>query len=170
MIVAMPLDNGLSLLGFTMDGQPGDANGNPVTGADLATGISAGTLHVGETRTIELTVQVVGPPDNMTHFVFAPDWGHTFKMCSTDAPIVDSFAGPTDTVQYMADDPGPGYGGQGGSNVGAGGSAPELPAEPEEMGECGCRTVGHDLPAAGGPLALLALLAAAGLRRRRLDG
>ena len=167
--LVLPVDNGLSLVSFTMDGQVGDATGAPVTAADLATAVAAGTLQVGETRSIELVLHVVGPPDNGTEFVFAPDWGHRFTMCSGDAPIDESFAGPEDTVPFFSE-PGVPEGGQGGGDAGNGGAAPALTPDPEEMGGCQCALVGSTAPASGGSsgaFALLALGAAMAFRRRR---
>ncbi|MBW2524591.1 MAG: hypothetical protein JRI23_10465 [Deltaproteobacteria bacterium] len=165
--LVLPVDAGLTLVSFSMDGQPGDASGATVTAADLAAGVDAGTLRVGETRSIELVVHVVGPPDNGTEFVFTPDWGHSFTMCSGQAPLDETFAGPQATVPFYSE-PGVPEGGQGGGDAGQGGAAPAL-EDTEEMGGCQCATVGTSAPAGGaaGALALVALGAALGLRRRR---
>lgn len=169
MVMTLPLDNGLELLSFSMDGQPGDASGAQVTAADLTTGIDAGDLAVEELRTVELHVRVVGPPDNGSQFVFAPEWGHSFTMCTGDAPIVEAYAGPTDTVDYFGDDGGLGGGGQGGGTGQGGSAAGPLANDPGEMGGCQCAAVGGNGPvgAGAGLLGLIMLAAAAGARRRR---
>lgn len=164
--LALPIDNGLSVVGFSMDGQQGDANGVQVDAAGLVTGIDAGTLQVGETRNVELVLHVVGPPDNGTDFRFAPEWGHTFTMCTGDAPIDETYAGPEETVPFYSEPP---SGGEGGGDPGQGGAAPQLVEDVEEAGGCQCAMVGTQAPTRSGlgAMALWALGAAVALRRRR---
>jgi uncharacterized repeat protein (TIGR01451 family) len=169
LVLTLPVDNGLSLVSFAMDGQPGDATGAQVSAADLATAIAAGTLPVGATRSIELVLHVVGPPDHGTEFVFTPNWGHRFTMCTGDAPIDETFAGPEETVPFYSE-PGVPEGGQGGGDAGQGGSGPALTDDVQEMGGCQCALPGSSPPAnggLGGGGVLLALGAAMAFRRRR---
>lgn len=168
LVLSMDLDAGLTLTGFTLDGQSGDAAGNPVTPADLAAGIDAGSLDVGELRTVVLTFDVAGPPDNGTDFVFAPRWEHSFYMCSTDAPIQESYNGPQDTVAYETStgDPEP----PPPVEPPPMDDAPEEIDDPVEEGSCACTVVGdqdQNDSAPTGALALIALGAALGLRRRK---
>lgn len=167
LVLSLPIESGLTLTGFMLDGVSGDANGQPVDAAALSQGIEAGSLDVGEIRTVELTLEVVGAPANGTEFVFAPKWEHSFYMCSTDAPINESYNGPKDTVQYLVPP----------DDGGVGGAPPmddnndDLPEEiddPVEEGSCACTAPGnHDESSPLGAFAVLALGAAIGLRRRR---
>jgi MYXO-CTERM domain-containing protein/uncharacterized repeat protein (TIGR01451 family) len=169
LVLSLPIDSGLVLTGFTLDGQSGDANGQPVDAASLTSGIQAGSLDVGELRTVILSLEVVAAPENGTDFVFAPKWEHSFYMCSADAPINEAFNGPQDSVQYLTP---PDDGGTGGAPpIEPPPANEETPGEiddPVEEGSCACTAVGDDnntAPANG--LALLAIGAALGLRRRR---
>ena len=166
LILALPIDGGLELIGFTIDGNVGDANGNNVTSDNLGAGIDSGVLEVGQLVTIELEVEVIAPPDNGVDYQFAPDWGHSFTMCTSDPAIDEMFAGPSVAVAYEADD-----------------GTPETPMEEPETepipetepagddnireGSCGCETPGNDSDPAGGALAIIALGAAVAMRRRR---
>ncbi len=165
---AMPLDSGLSLLSFQLDGVNGDAKGNPVTADMLVQGIDAGVLEVGELLTVSLFVEVIGQPDNGTDFVFAPDWAHSFTSCSSDPAIDESFAGPNVAVQYYSD--------QGDPEDPPQDPPPQDPPtdndafgdDPVEEGGCACSTPGTgSAPTGWGGLSLLALGAAMALRRRR---
>jgi MYXO-CTERM domain-containing protein/uncharacterized repeat protein (TIGR01451 family) len=165
LILALPIDGGLVLTGFTMDTEAGDAQGNPVTAMALDMGIDSGVLHVSELRTIQLEVEVVGPPDNGSEYVFSPHWAHSFTSCSTDPAIDEAFAGPSASVQYIED---------GGEPM-----DPQTPPtdplpdddgiadDPAVEGACGCEVPGNDSGSGTGSLALLALGAAMALRRRR---
>jgi uncharacterized repeat protein (TIGR01451 family)/MYXO-CTERM domain-containing protein len=168
--LTMPLDAGLELLSFSRDEVPGDAQGNPVTAADLNTGVDAGVLHVGEMRTIKIFVQVVGEPSNGTDYVFEPDWAHRFTSCSNDPAIDETFGGPAVAVQYDYDDGQP-------QDPGDPEDPPPVEDPPEDNGAvddpiqeggCGCAIPGSDMAPKGmGALSLLALGAAMALRRRR---
>ena len=168
--LSLPLESGLELESFSLDGHTGDASGNPVSAAALAQGIDAGMLDVDETRLVELTVTVVGKPDNGSYFVFAPDWGHTFQMCASDPGIDEAFAGPTASVDYLE----PQSGGVGGGEPEppppppGDGTPPQADDDPVDPSGCACTAVGSDLPLdSSGSIALLALGAALALRRRR---
>ncbi|MBW2458982.1 MAG: hypothetical protein JRI68_31070 [Deltaproteobacteria bacterium] len=165
---AMPLDSGLNLLSFQLDGVDGDAQGNPVTADMLAQGIDAGVLQVGEMLTVSLFVEVAGQPANGSDFVFSPDWGHRFTSCSSDPAIDESFSGPAVTVQYYYD--------QGDPQDPPQDPPPQDPPvdndafgdDPVQEGGCACATPGTgSAPTGWGGLSLLALGAAMALRRRR---
>lgn len=86
----LPLEAGLSLKQFKMDGQNGDIGGNPVTAASLATGVNAGTLAAGQTRHVVIDLDVVGPPEGTQYFVDA-DWKYSFQLCA-GATLPESFS------------------------------------------------------------------------------
>lgn len=168
LLLVLPIDAGLSLTSFTMDGQPGDAAGEEVGAADLATGVDAGTLRVAETRTVELVLEVLGPPHDEDRFVFAPRWAHRFTMCRGDEPIEEFFAGPQDTVQYHEEPVLP-AGGQGGGDAGRGGARPALGDDVQQTGGCQCAALGGAGSVGSGlrRLVLLVLGALRALGRRR---
>jgi MYXO-CTERM domain-containing protein/uncharacterized repeat protein (TIGR01451 family) len=173
LVLSLPLDPGLALNAFELDGQPGDAQGTPVDAAALAAGIDAGTLAPGELREVVLHLEVVAEPANGPEYVFAPVWEHSFHMCSADAPIDELFNGPTDSVAYDAGDPGTGgmgaggEGGQGGSGGGLGTDPGDGYDDPVDEGACGCRVVGQQDATSWHWLALAGLGAAVVVRRRR---
>ena len=160
LLVALPLDEGLVLEGFKTDGVDGDANGAPVSAGQLAAGIPVGDVEVGDTRTIELELRVVGAPNDGVNFDFQPHWGHTFVMCHDQPALDETFKGPAESVAYHEE------------STGAGGepptpSAPAPLQEINEEGSCGCSLPGRDAGRAGGLLLGLGLAAAAAARRRR---
>jgi uncharacterized repeat protein (TIGR01451 family)/MYXO-CTERM domain-containing protein len=179
LLFSMPVDAGLELTGYSTDGVQGDVNGATVTEADVVAGAAAGVLGIGETRTIELSFDVVAAPTNGVSFVFVPLWSHSFTVCDGDPPISESHSPPSAVVQYETD---PGTGGSGGttsSSSGTGGSGNTTSSgtgandgdgvqhDPEDDGGCGCTLPGRDGRAWGALAALAALGLAAGRRRRR---
>jgi len=176
LLFVLPLEAGLKLINYETDGMPGDADGNAVTAMDLTSGVETGTLDINMSTTIELTVEVIGPPAVGDNFAFRPAWEHNFVTCDGDPPIPESVSPDPALVAYDEDTGGMGGGGPasssssagvgGGATTGAGGSGVE-PEQIEEDGGCGCSTPGQE-PSNGWP-ALLGLVAAAfaGLRRRR---
>ena len=58
----LPLDPGLSLVSFKMQGHAGDINGNPVDTAQLASGAAAGDVAPGQSRHVVIDLHVDGPP------------------------------------------------------------------------------------------------------------
>jgi uncharacterized repeat protein (TIGR01451 family)/MYXO-CTERM domain-containing protein len=86
----LPLEAGLSLKQFKMDGQNGDIGGNPVTAAGLATGVNAGTVAAGQTRHVVIDLDVIGPPEGAQYFVDA-DWKYSFQLCA-GATLPEAFS------------------------------------------------------------------------------
>lgn len=176
LLFVLPLEAGLKLISYQTDGMPGDADGNPVTAQDLTSGVPTGVLDINMSTTIELTVEVIGPPAVGDNFAFRPAWEHNFVTCDGDPPIPESVSPDPALVAYSDDVGGTGGSGPasssssagvgGGATTGAGGSGIE-PEQIEEDGGCGCSTPGQD-QSSGWP-AFLGLVAAAfaGLRRRR---
>ena len=110
----LPLEAGLSLKQFKMDGQNGDIGGNPVTAAGLTTGVNAGTLGAGQTRHVVIDLDVIGPPEGAQYFVDA-DWKYSFQLCA-GATLPEAFS----QFSAVSFDP---SGTAAGSTVGAGGAA-----------------------------------------------
>jgi MYXO-CTERM domain-containing protein len=173
----MDVPAGLNMLGYSTNGMTGDASGFPVTPSNVADGVDAGVLPVGESISVELTLETVGPPDNGATFIFAPTWDHDFITCDGDDAIEESFSPPTETVQYMAMVP-EGTGGMGGAggmsgtggNTGGGGVVPPGDDDGnviEEDGGCGCAVPGNDDDDPTAPLLAFAALGLVAARRRR---
>ncbi|MCC6522109.1 MAG: DUF11 domain-containing protein [Polyangiaceae bacterium] len=158
--VAIPLESGLVLDGFAIDGTPANVSANA-----LANGVQVGSLDVNETVSVRLELHVVAPPANGVDFVFEPTWGHSFVMC-TDQPAIDeTYAGPPAEVLFEVVE----QGGAGGTpnEGGHGGSTAQLgPAEIVEEGSCGCQLPGRS-DSGSGPWAVVALGAAAIVLARR---
>jgi MYXO-CTERM domain-containing protein len=89
-VLKLPIEAGLSLTQFQMDGQNGDINGNAVTTASLAAGVDAGTLAAGKTRHVVISLDVVGPPKG-AQYLLSSDWAYSFPLCA-GAALPESFS------------------------------------------------------------------------------
>jgi MYXO-CTERM domain-containing protein len=192
-LLTLPVEAGLSLAQFLMDGQSGDINGNPVTAAGLGAGVDAGSLGPGKTRHVVIDFDVVGPPTGTQYFLES-SWKYAFQLCA-GATLPESFSqfglvsfdasgttassgGETASASTSgAGGAGPGAtstsgvtsGVTGSGGNGMGGSGSEVgggtSGTPGQEGGCGCSTPGEsERPWAPGALALLAM---AGLLRSR---
>jgi len=88
--LTLPVEAGLSLAQFKMDGQNGDINGTPVTAAGLGTGVNAGLLAAGKTRHVVIDFDVVGPPQG-AQYLLESTWKYAFKLCA-GAMLPESFS------------------------------------------------------------------------------
>ncbi len=120
----MPLDSGLTLASYTTDGVSGDINGQSVTATDLSTGVPAGALGAGGSRTVVLTLNVVGPPGLGTAFHLYASWAYSYVSCTAKPPIDAVWPMPLLTVDYETPDGGAGgtAGQAGAASGGASGS------------------------------------------------
>lgn len=118
----MPLDSGLSLAGYTTDGNSGDIGGQAVSGGMLSTGVAAGTIASGQSRTVVLTLDVVGPPATGSDFPVEVSWNYSYVSCVGQPAISAVWPMPSAKVSYEAAAPDAGAGGAGNAG-GAGGSA-----------------------------------------------
>jgi len=172
--LVMPLDVGLELTEFTLDGTSGDVDGNPVTKADLSTGVAVGNLAVGDSLEVVASLHVAGPPTNGLSFQFMPTWAHSFEMCG-GTTVSASFS--SDQVAVSYDDGGAGGAGGAGAFGGSGpvggaggegeGASSGLSDDTEADSGCGCATPGEQAPLRQAGLAGLLLLAAGLVARRR---
>lgn len=89
-VLTLPIEAGLSLTQFQMDGQDGDINGAAVTAAGLSAGVDAGVLAAGKTRHIVVSLDVVGPPKG-TQYLLSADWAYAFPLCA-GATLPESFS------------------------------------------------------------------------------
>lgn len=182
----LPLDAGLSLVGFSTDGNAGDINGNTVDKAALDTGVDLGDLSSGATRTVALDLEVTAAPAT-PGFSMKAKWAYGFEVCTNQSLLPESYS---KSAYVMFDSAGTssssGAGGGGGSSSGTGsssggaggsggdtgsgggGGSMESGSGGSVVGEeggCSCSAPGRD---AGGPAAAaaLGLLGFVGLRLR----
>jgi MYXO-CTERM domain-containing protein len=187
--LSLPLEAGLSLASFTMDGQSGDINGKPVTGAALGAGVDAGTLAAGGHRTVSLDLDVVGPPQG-AKYALGVTWSYSYQVCVGGAMLSESFSqfgqvafnGPTSGTGASTGAGGAsGSGGAGGGSMsgtsgsgdsggnasaGGGGSTSGGATTGEKSG-CGCAVPGGDDRPSAPSIVGLALAAAWARARRR---
>jgi uncharacterized repeat protein (TIGR01451 family)/MYXO-CTERM domain-containing protein len=193
MILKLPLDPGLSLQSFTMDGQLGDINGKSVDAAALAAGVDAGVIDAGKARHVEVDVDVAAAPTKALFF-FEATWDYAFHVCVGGATLSESYTqvigvqydAPTTTASTGASSAtASGSGGastssstggsisigNGGSNSGgngdAGGSGGSGDGSIGADGGCSCRVPGSSDAGSRAALGLLAMAALAAARRRR---
>ncbi|MEL6180085.1 MAG: DUF4215 domain-containing protein, partial [Myxococcota bacterium] len=93
-IYTMALPEGLTLLEFTLDGQPGDGAGNPVTATELANGVSIGTVPFGREVVAQTRVRVDALPEfpAPATFVVVPQWSYNYVSCSDSEPLGGSIS------------------------------------------------------------------------------
>jgi MYXO-CTERM domain-containing protein len=190
--LALELDQSLSLVSITSDGVLGDINGALVDAADLATGIDEGTLAPGETRKVQITVDVSSEPASKFQYLLAT-WSYGYEACVGEPLLTETLSRST-VLTYEppvgtggsggAGGGGSSAGGSGGAGGGAGGSgadggsggAADGGSGGDAGGEggqnmadsagCGCRTEGSS-PAETGIFWSLAALGLTFARRRR---
>ena len=90
-VFSMPLPQELSLLSFTLNGQPGDGQGNPVTRSDLNNGVEVGTVPfngevVARARVVVDALPAAPAPAS---FQVAPRWIYDYVSCRGTEPLVD---------------------------------------------------------------------------------
>jgi uncharacterized repeat protein (TIGR01451 family)/MYXO-CTERM domain-containing protein len=195
--LVLPLESGLSLASFQMEGMNGDINGNPVDAVALSAGVDAGDLAAGQTRHVVMDLDIAGPPAG-TSYVLNPQWNYTFQVCTGGTNLSESFsqfslvgfdstggstgsgagggAGASGTGGAgnggagnggASNGSGSGGAGNGGAGNGSAGAASGSGAPGDPESSGGC---GCSLPGRGGgpsALGVLAVLAAAGLLRTR---
>ncbi len=182
LMLTLPLEAGLSLASFTMDGQSGDINGAPVNGAKLAAGVDAGALGPGESRHVVLTADVSGPPQG-AKYLLTPEWNYTFVVCAGGAPLPESvtkltlvgYDAPMTTTSSSSSSSSGGEGGAGGGSGGEGGMGQGNSGAGGEInvgapGGCDCAVESDSGAKPEGALGLAILGALGAMARRRRKG
>jgi len=91
-LLTLPLDPGLMLTSFTMDGVNGDINGNPVNQAMLGSGVNAGNITPGAARHVVIKLTVTAAPQGgATLFPIQPKWSYGYTICTGGAPQPESY-------------------------------------------------------------------------------
>lgn len=97
-----PLPAGLELDGFTIDGNDGDAGGNPVATADLTTGVSLGTVGPNVTLEVIVSVRAAGAPDDVeAGWQVAPVWTYSYVSCVGEDPLEEPYAAVPVQIDYI---------------------------------------------------------------------
>ncbi len=151
--LTLPIEAGLSLAQFQMDGQNGDINGAAVTTAGLAAGVDAGTLLAGKSRQVVVSLDVIGPPKG-NQYLLQSDWAYSFQLCA-GATLPESFSQfglvAFDPSGTTAGSSGETAGATTGTNSGAGGSTPATGSSGNGGGgESGGSGVGGSMRASSG--------------------
>lgn len=190
-LFSLPLEDSLGYVSFAIDGKAGDVNGNTVDSAKLAAGVPVGDLASGQTKTVTVDLDVLGPP-KLGSFFLKAKWNYGFEVCANEPLVPESYSqtalvefaggssssssGSTSSSSGSGGGNAGGNGGMGGGSAGSGGSdggngnAGGNGDTSGDTGSCDCNAAGsnHDgsplLPALG-----LAVVLASRRNRRRID-
>jgi MYXO-CTERM domain-containing protein len=182
-----PLGAGLELVSFAIDGTAGDVDQQPVTTADLASGVAIGDVPAGGAIAVTMVVEAIDVPPMPAGWLLDSSWSYSYVSCVGEDPLAEQSVafvnlgfmdgGDGDGDGDPGDgDPGDGDGdggtgdadgeGDGGSGTDGGAdfgeTGDDFGTTPRDSDGCNCRSTGPITPA--GPLALLGLF---GLLRRR---
>lgn len=169
-LFSLPLEDSLGLTAFAIDGVPGDAGGGMVDATKLGAGVPVGNLASGQTKTVTIDLDVLGPPKFGSYFLKAK-WDYGFEVC-VGKPLVPESYSQTAIVEFAgggssssSSSGGAGSGGSGGGNTGgnggeggtggmagdggsggSGGNTGGNGITPGEAGSCDCDVAGsnHD--------------------------
>ncbi len=116
---SLPLETGLRVEDFQLDGVPGDVGGAPVTALVLASGVAVGDIQSGDSIQVDIDLRVEGSASDGQAFQLAPSWSYDFTTCGSRS---DSASLATTTVDWL---PAAGTGGAAGAGgvSGAAGAA-----------------------------------------------
>lgn len=102
LVFTAPLPEGLELESFSINGNDGDVDGNPVTTADLTSGVNVGDVLVGVALDIEFTVRADGPPARGSSWEIQPGWDYTYVSCVGDDPLQEPHSTPPLSLEFDA--------------------------------------------------------------------
>ncbi|MFO7566122.1 MAG: MYXO-CTERM sorting domain-containing protein [Enhygromyxa sp.] len=146
LVFTAPLEQGLELVGFEIDGAAGDIHGNPVSTADLVSGVDLGDVDAGEGHTITMVVEAVEAPAAPQGWLIPAGWSYDYVSCVGEDPLDEqSFAhaqlgfvedrpGDGDAGDGDGDDPGDGDGDEPGDGDGDGDGSGEEDGESGDDG------------------------------------
>ncbi|MBN1944333.1 MAG: DUF11 domain-containing protein [Bradymonadales bacterium] len=95
----LPLPEGLALTSFSIDGEPGDVDGNTVSTAQLTSpGVEIGDIAPGETVVLVLQVEVLAAPAPPAEGLFTTQGriSYEYQSCAGDPAIVTEIASDVD--------------------------------------------------------------------------
>lgn len=114
LVFTAELPAGLELDSFSINGNAGDINGNPVSAADLTSGVDLGDVVIGVSMDIEFVVRAAGAPaGGATDWVISPAWTYDYISCVGEAPLTEPLATATLNIDFDAPAVGTTGGGEG---------------------------------------------------------
>ncbi|MBW2701821.1 MAG: DUF4215 domain-containing protein [Deltaproteobacteria bacterium] len=89
LFVLLPPD--MLLVGFSIDGQAGDVEGNPVLNADLASGVLLGNIEGGIQKLVEIHFRVGSIPESPSPVTLETNilWDYQFSPCPPTTYLVE---------------------------------------------------------------------------------
>jgi MYXO-CTERM domain-containing protein len=102
LLFTAPLPEGLDLVSFSIDGVPGDIDGNPVDAGALETGVRIGDVDVDIAREIEIVVEATGEPDGDA-WLITPGWGYDYISCVGEDALTEPHGLPDVVIDYIPD-------------------------------------------------------------------
>ncbi len=103
LLFTAPLPDGLELDSFTINGNDGDIGGNPVSTADMTSGIDLGNVAVGVSMNIEFVVRAdSAPAGDATGWVIEPAWTYDYISCVGEDPLTEPPSTPVLNIEFDA--------------------------------------------------------------------
>lgn len=95
-----PLPDGLELVSFTLNGSPGDINGDTPDTADLSTGVPVGTIGFGQIARVAMEARVLAIPDapDPAEFLTQATWDFDYVSCVGEAAVAGEHVSEWRTV------------------------------------------------------------------------
>lgn len=104
-ILTAPLPEGLALESFTLDGNEGDVDGDPVDAAALTSGVAIGDVPFGTSRQVQMVVRSVGEPTHPSgDYVIEPAFEYAYVSCVGEPPLSEPHALPTVLVDFVGEE------------------------------------------------------------------
>lgn len=99
-----PLPEGLTLDTFTLDGNAGDVNGDPVDDAGLTAGVPIGDVVVGATHQIVMSITAAAPPAaGDDGWIVVPQWDYDYVSCEGEEPLTEPHSTPPVAIDFEPD-------------------------------------------------------------------
>ena len=93
LVFRAPLPDGLDIDSFSIDGNPGDVDGNAVDAGMLAAGVPIGDVGPDVALEIQFVVHSVGDPpsDSPDQYVISPEWDYDYVSCVGEDPLTEPY-------------------------------------------------------------------------------
>jgi MYXO-CTERM domain-containing protein len=82
-----PLGQGLELVSFAIDDVSGDVDQQPVSTADLVSGVALGDVAAGSGHVVTLVVEAVGEPLTPNGWFVVANWAYAYVSCVGEDPL-----------------------------------------------------------------------------------
>lgn len=101
LVFRAPIPEGLALSSFTLDGNPADANGDPVDATGLENGVAIGDVAVGQARHIVIEVTAEGPPaEGDSGWSIVPRWTYDYVSCVGEPALTEPYSAPSVNIDF----------------------------------------------------------------------